>query len=662
MREAKWGFGDGVPERVWAAAQKEVNALNELLKLKLSKLPSCPGCYLMKCEGEIIYVGKAVNLKNRVSQYFHASRDHTIKVRAMVERIDDFDIVLCDTNLEALILECNLIKLHKPQYNILLKDDKHYPYLRIDTQQDYPRVELVRRVAKDKAKYFGPYMGATGVREVLDVLRGLFPLRTCAQALKPGMNKRPCLHHQLGECLAPCAGKVTPEEYAKVVDDVVDFLGGKSAGVLARLQEQMMAAAKEMRFEQAAQIRDRMKDVENLMQRQKAINVRGGDQDIIACVTDEIDAMIEIVYVRGGHMIGAENYALEGAGDQPASQILSQFILQFYDDGRQPPSELLCLELPEQAEDIAQILTERRGTKVAVHEPQRGTKHKLVELALKNAADALSKRNAHLARQQERTTGACEALAQALGMTTVPRRIEGYDISNTQGAQSVASMVVAIDGKAAPKEYRHFKIKTVEGANDFASHHEVMLRRMTRARQEREQLTAEGKLLPDGSLAPGQPELTGFAALPDLILIDGGPQQLRFAREAMHSVGYDIPMFGLAERLEEIFLPNQEESILLDRKSPALHLIVRIRDEAHRFGITHHRKLRQKAGMKSSLEDIPGIGKTRRRALLTHFKSIKRIAEATMEELCEAEGIGPAQAKVIYDHYHSKHSAEETHA
>ena len=636
--------------------------MNDLLRLKIERLPTCPGCYLMKCEGEIIYVGKAINLKNRVSQYFHASRDHSVKVRAMVERIDDFDIVLCDTNLEALILECNLIKLHKPQYNILLKDDKHYPYLRIDTEQDYPRVELVRRVGKDKAKYFGPYMGATGVREVLDVLRGLFPLRTCAQAIKPGMNKRPCLHHQLGECLAPCAGRTTPEEYGKVVAEVIDFLNGKPSGVMKRLQEQMMDAAKAMRFEQAAQIRDRMRDVENLMQRQKAINVRGGDQDILACVTDEIDAMVEIVYVRGGHMIGAENYALDGAGDQTKAQILSQFILQFYDDGRRPPSEILCLEKPEQAEDIETLLAQRRGAKVNLLEPQRGTKHKLVELAVKNATDALSKRNAHLSRQQERTTGACEALAQAIGMTTVPRRIEGYDISNTQGMQSVASMVVAIDGKAAPKEYRHFKIKTVEGANDFASHYEVMLRRMTRARQEREAMIAEGKLLPDGSPALGQPELTGFAALPDLILIDGGPQQLRFARAAMHEAGYDIPMFGLAERLEEIFLPDREESILLDRKSPALHLIVRIRDEAHRFGITHHRKLRQKAGMKSSLEDIPGIGKTRRRALLTHFKSIKRIAEATIEELCEADGIGPAQAKTIWEHYHPHNDEGNTDA
>jgi len=628
--------------------------MNDLLKLKIERLPACPGCYLMKSEGRIIYVGKAVNLKNRVSQYFHKNRDHTIKVRTMVSRIDDFDIVLCDTNLEALILECNLIKLHKPQYNILLKDDKHYPYLRIDVSQDYPRVELVRRVEKDKARYFGPYMGATGVREVMDVLRGLFPLRTCAGAIKPGMNRRPCLHHQLGECLAPCAGLTTPEAYGKVVQEVIDFLGGKSSAVLERLNAQMMDAAKNMRFEQAAQIRDRIRDAQSLMERQKAINVRGGDQDILACAADGIDAMVEIVYVRGGHMIGAENYALEGAGDQSAAQVLSQFILQFYDDGRQAASEVLCMELPEQAEDLAQLLTQRRGAKVTVHAPQRGTKHKLVELALKNAKDALMKRNAHMERQQERTTGACAALAAVIGMDTVPRRIEGYDISNTQGDQSVGAMVVAIDGKPAPKEYRIFNIKTVEGANDFASHAEVMARRLRRATDERARLMEEGRLNGDGTVPEGMPELSGFAALPDLILIDGGAQQLRFAREAMHAAGYDIPMFGLAERLEEIYLPNQEQTILLDRKSPALHLIQRIRDEAHRFGITRHRSLRQKASAHSTLEDIPGIGKTRRRALLTHFKSIKRIAEASVEELCEAEGIGPAQARVIFDHYHQE--------
>ena len=438
----------------------------------------------------------------------------------------------------------------------------------------------------------------------------------------------------------------TPEEYGRVVQEVVDFLSGKSAAVIDRLTEQMNKAAREMRFEQAAQLRDRIRDAQNLMERQKAINVNGGDQDIIACTSDDIDAMVEVVYVRGGHMIGAENYALDGAGDQSAAQILGSFIMQFYDDGRRPPAEILCMVLPEQAEDIAQALSERKGAKVAVFEPQRGTKHKLVELALKNAKDALAKRNAHLARAHERTVGACEALAKAVGMDRTPRRIEGYDISNTQGVLSVASMVVAIDGEAARKEYRIFRIKTVVGANDFASMNEVLTRRLTRATQEREALAKAGRLPADGR------GLSGFADLPDLILIDGGPQQLRFAREAMLKVGYDIPIFGLAKRLEEIFLPDREESILLDRKSPALHLIQRVRDEAHRFGITHHRDLRQKAGMHSTLEDIPGVGATRRRALLTHFKSVANIAAATPEALCEVEGIGKAQAKAIWNYYH----------
>ena len=620
--------------------------MNELLSVKLSKLPTCPGCYLMKSQGKIIYVGKAVNLKNRVSQYFHHNRDHTIKVRTMVSHIDDFDIVLCDTNLEALILECNLIKKHRPQYNILLKDDKHYPYLRIDTKADFPRVEIVRRIERDGAKYFGPYMGTTGVREVMDVLRGVFPLRTCQSEINPDKPRRPCLHYQLGECLAPCAGLVTPEEYRKSVEEVVDFLGGKSEDISRRLEEEMKEAAGKMHFERAAELRDRLQAIGQLMERQKAINVKGGNRDILAVATDEIDALVEVLFVRGGLMIGAENYTLDGAGDQENAQILSEFIAQYYDEGRQIPNEILCMELPDQAQELSQMLTGRRGAGVAVVEPQRGTKHQLVEMAIKNARDALDKRNAGLARQRERTVGACEELAKVLNLPKVPRRLEGYDISNTQGVLSVASMVVAIDGVAATKEYRRFRIKTVEGANDFASMNEVLTRRLMRATTEREALQKAGKWPQDGK------GVTGFADLPDLIVIDGGPQQLRFAREAMRDLGYDIPIMGLAKRLDEIFLPDSEDSILLDRKSPALHLIQRVRDESHRFGILYHRSLREKAGMHSTLEDIPGIGPTRRRALLSYFKSISKIAQASREELEKVEGIGPSQAETIYQYYH----------
>ncbi len=627
--------------------------MNETLKVKISKLPTCPGCYLMKSEGKIIYVGKAVNLKNRVSQYFHQSKDHTVKVRAMVSRIDDFDIVLCDTNLEALILECNLIKQHRPQYNILLKDDKHYPYLKIDPTSNFPRVEIVRRIEKDKAKYFGPYMGTTGVREVMDVLRHIFPLRTCQGDIVPNPERRPCLHYQLGECLAPCAGKVEREAYGKSVQEVIDFLHGKSETVEKRLKNEMLEASANLNFERAAELRDRLAAVGKLMERQKAINVKGGNRDILAVASDSLDAMVEVLFVRGGLMIGAENYTLEGEGDQTPAHILGEFLLQYYEDGRQIPEEVLCMELPEQAEDLSEFLSSRRGAGVVIHEPQRGTKHQMIEMAVKNARDALDKRNAGLSRARERTIGACEALQEILDLKTVPRRIEGYDISNTQGVLSVASMVVAINGEAASKEYRRFRIKTVEGANDFASMNEVLTRRLTRGKNEREELAEKGELPENGK------ELTGFADLPDLIVIDGGPQQLRFARTAMQEVGFDIPIIGLAKRLDEIFVPDSEESILLDRKSPALHLLQRVRDESHRFGITYHRNLRQKAGMHSSLEDIPGIGPTRRRALLSEFKSIANIARATPEELCRADGIGMAQAQVIFDHYHPKTAEPE---
>ena len=425
--------------------------MDETLKVKISKLPTCPGCYLMKSEGKIIYVGKAVNLKNRVSQYFHQSKDHTVKVRAMVSRIDDFDIVLCDTNLEALILECNLIKQHRPQYNILLKDDKHYPYLKIDPTSNFPRVEIVRRIEKDKAKYFGPYMGTTGVREVMDVLRHIFPLRTCQGDIVPNPERRPCLHYQLGECLAPCAGKVEREAYGKSVQEVIDFLHGKSETVEKRLKNEMLEASANLNFERAAELRDRLAAVGKLMERQKAINVKGGNRDILAVASDSLDAMVEVLFVRGGLMIGAENYTLEGEGDQTPAHILGEFLLQYYEDGRQIPEEVLCMELPEQAEDLSEFLSSRRGAGVVIHEPQRGTKHQMIEMAVKNARDALDKRNAGLSRARERTIGACEALQEILDLKTVPRRIEGYDISNTQGVLSVASMVVAINGEAASK-------------------------------------------------------------------------------------------------------------------------------------------------------------------------------------------------------------------
>ncbi|MCL2811925.1 MAG: excinuclease ABC subunit UvrC [Clostridia bacterium] len=615
--------------------------LSEELRQKLRSLPESPGCYLMKSGDKILYVGKAVNLKNRVRSYFQVSRGHTPKVMAMIDKIEDFDIMLCDTNLEALILECNLIKRHLPYYNILLRDDKQYPYLRLDLREDYPRLEIARRMKDDGARYFGPYIGATSVREVIEVVRKVFPLRTCTKAFNPDKPLRPCLHHQIGQCLAPCSGRVPRETYHAELRHVIDFLSGKYQSVVDVLRGRMLEAAGELRYEQAATLRQQILDVEALMEKQKAASTTGANQDILAVAQDGLDAMVQILFVRGGRMVGGEHFALERAGDADMAKVLQSFLLQFYEDAGHIPSEILTEALPEDAETVEQLLREVRGAKVTLRQPQRGQKHELITLAKKNAIDALQKRNARLQSQQARTVDACAALGEALGLPVPPRRIEGYDISNTQGAHSVGAMVVCIDGVASKKDYRHFRIKTVEGPNDFASIHEVITRRFEHAKREQNERAAKG-LPPTGG---------SFTDLPDLVLIDGGPQQLAYALRAMHATGFNIPMFGLAERLEEIFLPNATEPILLDRHSPALHLIQRVRDEAHRFGITRHRGLRGKSATQSQLEEISGVGPTRRRALLKHFKNIQAIRDATAEQLAEAPGMTKPAAQAVYLHF-----------
>ena len=603
-----------------------VFSVNETLKQKLALLPDSPGCYLMKEQGKIIYVGKAVNLKNRVRSYFHG-RDHTPKVRAMVSHVDDFDIYLARSNLEALILECNLIKLHKPYYNILLKDDKHYPYVRIDLNEPFPRVDMARRMEKDGAKYFGPYIGATAVKDVLETLKKVFPLRTCKLPLPLEKKHRPCLNYEIGRCLAPCAGKCTKEEYDTLIRRVMRFLGGDYQSVIRDLQKDMQELAMQFQYERAALVRDKIRDIEGLMQRQQAIQTSEAEQDVIALWQDHMDAMAQVLLIRGGKMVGGDSFALPGEGRENRDEVLFDFITQYYDE-RKPAREVLVEDMPEEIlRDLSEWLREKRGGACQVSVPQRGDKKALVLLSQKNARDALEKRNARQQVRHDRTVGACESLQKVLGMDRYPRRIEGFDISNTQGMLSVASMVVFEDGEPAKKEYRHYRIKTVEGANDFASMHEVLSRRFRRAMSE----------------DPNEKWV-----MPDLVLIDGGPQQLRFAREAMLQMGADVPMFGLAERLEEIFLPDREESILLDKTDPALHLIQRIRDEAHRFAITHHRTLRNSTMGKSQLEDIPGIGPSRRRALIAHFRSVKKMREATEEELLSVQGMNASAARNLY--------------
>lgn len=605
----------------------------EKLEEKIRMLPDSPGCYLMKdASGEIIYVGKAVNLKNRVRSYFRDTA-HTPKVAAMIAHIDDFDVLLCETNLEALILECNLIKLHKPYYNILLKDDKHYPYLKVDMRQPFPRLELCRKMEKDGAKYFGPYIGANAVRQVIEAVRDVFPIRSCKQVLPPKNPKRPCMNYDIGRCLAPCAGKCTEETYREMMEGVMSFLGGDYDSVLKKLKKDMEEAAAALRFEKAAAIRDKIRDVQGLMERQIALRTDRSEQDLIALAQDGLDAMIQILYVRGGRMVGGDHFALPREGGEEPGEVIASFLTQYYEQAGLIPRNVLCQTLPEgAAEQLELWLREKKGSAVTVATPQRGEKHELVLLAEKNARDALMKRNARRTIHEERTVEAAKNLGKILGMDKYPRRIEGYDISNTQGVQSVAAMVVFIDGEPARKEYRHFRIRTVEGANDFASLYETLSRRYAHAAREKEEGAAEGK----------------FTDLPELILIDGGPQQLRFARQAILDLGMEPPaMFGLAERLEEIWLPDAEEPILLDHRTPELQLVQRVRNEAHRFGIIHHRTLRGKASIHSQLEDIPGVGPARRKALLKAFGSLKAIRAADTETLAAVPGMNRAAAEAV---------------
>ncbi len=601
--------------------------MTDTLKEKLALLPTSPGCYLMKRGDEILYVGKAVNLQSRVRSYF-AAHIPSPKVRALMARVDDLEVILASSELEALMLECNLIKLHRPYYNIKLTDDKHYPYIRITMNEPYPRIGVARKVEEDGARYFGPYIGTGAIRQVMGLLRKTFPVRTCRLKLPLARPIRPCLSYEIGQCLGPCGEKCTEAEYRQAAEDVVAFLKGRYKPVVERLSRQMEAAALEMQFEKAAELRDSIRDIEGLMARQNANQVAGIDQDVVAAAQDGLDAMAQVLLIRGGKMISAEAFALPREGAEPLDEVISAFIQQYYED-REPPREVIAQEAADQAV-LADWLKAKRGAAFTLTVPKRGEKRQLVENALKNAQDALTKRNARAQVVYERTIGASAELAAALSLPEVPRRIEGFDISNTQGAQSVASMVVFVDGEPDKKEYRHFRIKTVEGANDFASMNEVLDRRLRRALPEQE------KPWP----------------LPDLILVDGGPEQLNFALRARDALGLRVPMFGLAERLEEIYVPDEKEPILLDRHSPALHLIQRVRDEAHRFAITHHRKLRGKAAIHSRLEEVPGIGPARRRALLAAFRSIRGVGEQSVEALAAVKGMTREAAQRLYEALH----------
>ena len=594
---------------------------------KLATLPDDPGVYLMKNQdGTIIYVGKAVNLKNRVRSYFRTLPPDALKTKALVRNIADFEYIIVDNEVEALVLECNLIKKYRPKYNISLKDDKTYPYLKI-TKEDYPRVIITRNYIKDGGKYFGPYPSVTVLRETLELLRSIFPFRVCKQ--RTFTNDRPCLNYQIKRCYAPCCGKISKEDYAQLIAKINDFFDGKHEELLADLTKQMNEAAENLHFEQAARLRDQIRGIERAINDQKAVLSGNDDKDVLGLAMGANEVIVQIFFIRAGKIVGRENYVLHDAIDGGKAEILAAFIKQFYLDNQFIPPNILLEEELSEAEILQTWLSEKRGGKVQFTVPKRGQQKELVDLVVRNAEEELLKKRERALADSERLNDALAELQAALHLPRLPKRIECYDISNTQGTESVASMVVFVDGKAKKDQYRKFRIKTVIGPNDFASMNEVLLRRL-------------GHMDTDVKFAKDNP---------DLIIVDGGKGQLAFALKALAEMEHnDIPIAGLAKKEEILFLPNEDEGVYLPRDSQALYLVQRIRDEAHRFAITFHRSLRGKRNLASVLDDIPGVGAKRKNALLRHFGSLTKITQATAEEIAEVEGIGEVLAEEIYEY------------
>ncbi len=614
------------------------------LENKLLKLPDSPGVYIMKdSDDNIIYIGKAKSLKNRVRQYFQSSRNHSQKVLSMVAHICDFEYILTDSELEALILECNLIKKHRPKYNVLLKDDKHYPYIKVTTNEEYPRVLMVRRIDKDGARYFGPYTSSRAVNGTLELIRKLFPIRSCSRSLDGNnINKRPCLYYHIGECLAPCQGDVDKDEYGELIDQICKFLDGKHQSLIDELKLEMGRASDNLEFEKAALIRDRIMAVEKILENQKIIWTDDmTDRDVIALVASAPNIITQVFFIRGGKLIGSEQFVLEDSYGNHLEDAIESFIKQFYVDDTYIPKEIFIdREIPDETV-IEDWLSQKRGNRVYIKVPKRGAKRRLVDLAAKNANETAQNIEQRDRYKEQRTVGACRELAEYLELESVPYRIEAFDISNIQGVESVASMVVFEGGKAKKKDYRRFKIKTVVGPDDYASMAEVIRRRYKRGLREIESLKSEGRDIDNGK----------FSILPDLILIDGGKGQLKVSSEVLEALGLGyIPVISLAEKFEEVYMPESNEPLIIPRDSDALHLLQRIRDEAHRFALSYHRSLRQKNSLHSVLEDIPEIGPKRRVALLREFGTVEGIRAASLEELCNVEGMNRRAAQNIKDY------------
>ncbi|TAK25287.1 MAG: excinuclease ABC subunit UvrC [Chloroflexota bacterium] len=607
------------------------------LRRRLAALPTTPGIYIYRNEAaEILYVGKAVNLRNRVRSYFH--RDgQAVKVRQMVAQIADWEVIVTGTELEALVLECTLIKKHRPKYNVRLRDDKQYPYIKVSLNEEWPRVYITRRIAKDGARYFGPFTDSRSVWRTLDLLNKLFPYRTCHIAIT-GTDARPCLQFHIHRCLGPCIGAVSRDDYQAVMAQVVLFLDGKHEEVIADLTMKMTVAAESLQFERAAFVRDQIRSVEKVTARQRIVEAAMKDQDVVAFARSNGDACVEVFFIRGGKLIGREDFLLEGTKDEDVRQIMTSFVTQFYDSAAYIPPEIVLQSAVDEARIVESWLRQKRGgQKVTLTVPRRGKTRRLVDLVAANAAEVLAQMRARWLADERKTAGALIDLAEHLDLEEPPRRIECYDISNVQGSSSVGSMVVFENGQPANREYRRFQIKTVEGANDFASIQEIVRRRFSRAQ-------AVGLV---GSAAEAN-ERKGWTNRPDLVIIDGGRGQLNAALAALQELNMErIPIVSLAKQSEEIFTPTESRPIILPRESQALYLVQRIRDEAHRFALTYHRKLRARRGTRSALDDVPGIGPKRRAALLRRFGSVRAIREATIEDLVATPGMDSRVAASI---------------
>jgi excinuclease ABC subunit C len=610
----------------------------ELIQTRLAGLPTQPGVYIMRdAKRRVIYVGKAINLRNRVRSYFQDSAGHTGKTQQLVLEVADLDWIVTQSELEALILECELIKKYRPRFNIRLKDDKRYPYIKVTLQEDFPRFLIVRNMQRDGARYFGPFTSGQAVRRSLELLRRLFPYRTC-DLEEQARQRRPCLYYHLGLCPGPCIGAISKEDYRAIIDRACLFLEGKQEQVLVQLNEEMEAAAEALEFERAAKLRDTIDAVTRVIETQRVVSGHLKDHDFVAFAREDGQACVQVFFIRGGKLIGREYFILTGTTEEDASEILGSFVKQFYDEAAYVPPEILVQEDLDELAVLQEWLRRRRGTKVLIKTPRRGEKRQVMNMAIENAVATLERLRAEWEVDTNKHTEALAELQEALGLPNPPARIECYDISNTQGTNATGSMVVFAKGVPSKQDYRRFRIKTVQGPNDYASMAEVLKRRFARAKEAEAAESVDGKE-------------NRWAIMPDLVIVDGGKGQLSAALEAMREVGVGhLPVVGLAKEREEIFLPGRPGPVVLPNDSQGLYLVQRIRDEAHRFAVTYHRNLRGKESVRSVLEEVPGIGPRRRQALLKQFGSVDGIRSASVEELAAVPGMNRRAAEQLREY------------